>query len=767
MVHSPVRSHSFNFLQGSPYVVEDAPVMVLSAEEKIPRLLQERCLNGNPRIQVDLDRINRLASLGLPQRVPCNNHGRGSISFESTVIPIVEQQTAKSHGLALAGKSNLLLPTEARKRKADRDAASSQDHSQVKQAESRPCPNARSKLDLSTDQKHRKAIDTAKELLGIQDKENIDPCLDRCRPESRKQASDRSGEKQRLQVSTRLHNAPNSRKVGSLLIKQSSKPRIHATGSVIPHYSPPVSVREHAQQADSIGALQEKLPTSCGQPDHQQADNGMLTVTDSMSISSPIQLVSVPSCYTDASSPGHANTGEEEINSELQDLRATSVLTKGSKSGVVLSSVKELLSSMNGLSLANSHEFQPPFVLETGKSNCMVESNKIVQGFSVDAQQHACKNAGDASVVCPVMSIPSVTACSITIRTASAPLVTSFTDENVQPLSPQNIKSLGKATPGRDFGILKQSQEGNISVVSRELACVKTRQRKCSPMRAALVENGLMKATHESAIPMSDEGAGKLIQHLHVPEKKGINARDANAQTKRQGEDEYFVCINGKRYQKLKKIGRGGSSEVYKVIDRDGNIYALKRIKLKGRDYVTARGFYEEIELLTRLHGKSYIIRLIDHEVTDKELFSADKKEGSHSIRHDAYIYMLLEYGEVDLATMLQDKLRERSQGDGDVDETWLRFYWRQIVEAVNTVHQERIMHADLKPANFLLVKGVLKLIDFGIAKSIQNDTTNIERDAQVGTLNYMSPEAFLMNEKDENGNVIKCSRSSDIWALG
>eukprot|EP00250_Pteridium_aquilinum_P012758 c20923_g1_i1 orf=447-833(+) len=128
---------------------------------------------------------------------------------------------------------------------------------------------------------------------------------------------------------------------------------------------------------------------------------------------------------------------------------------------------------------------------------------------------------------------------------------------------------------------------------------------------------------------------------------------------------------------------------------------------------------------------------------------------------------MLLEYGEVDLATMLQDKLRERSQGDGDVDETWLRFYWRQIVEAVNTVHQERIMHADLKPANFLLVKGVLKLIDFGIAKSIQNDTTNIERDAQVGTLNYMSPEAFLMNEKDENGNVIKCSRSSDIWALG
>lgn len=37
----------------------------------------------------------------------------------------------------------------------------------------------------------------------------------------------------------------------------------------------------------------------------------------------------------------------------------------------------------------------------------------------------------------------------------------------------------------------------------------------------------------------------------------------------------------------------------------------------------------------------------------------------------------------------------------------------------------------------------------------------------QVGTLSYMSPEAFMCNEIDANGNTIKCGRPSDIWSLG
>ncbi|XP_050363382.1 serine/threonine-protein kinase MPS1 isoform X2 [Argentina anserina] len=254
-------------------------------------------------------------------------------------------------------------------------------------------------------------------------------------------------------------------------------------------------------------------------------------------------------------------------------------------------------------------------------------------------------------------------------------------------------------------------------------------------------------------------------------QEKAATGKAAPAPRKKNKDSDLFIKVNGKLYQRLGKIGSGGSSEVHKVISSDCTIYALKKIKLKGRDYATAFGFCQEIEYLNKLKGKSHIIQLIDYEVTDKALLHAvlsgsiNNKDGR--VKDDGYIYMVLEYGEIDLAHMLSQKWKEMDGSNQTIDENWLRFYWQQILLAVSTIHEERIVHSDLKPANFLLVRGSLKLIDFGIAKAIMSDTTNIQRDSQVGTLSYMSPEAFMCNETDADGNTIKCGRPSDIWSLG
>lgn len=277
----------------------------------------------------------------------------------------------------------------------------------------------------------------------------------------------------------------------------------------------------------------------------------------------------------------------------------------------------------------------------------------------------------------------------------------------------------------------------------------------------------------QSQAPLSKGSSSdvKLEPSKSEKQERAASGKGASAPRKRNYDQDLFFKVNGKLYQRLGKIGSGGSSEVHKVISSDCTIFALKKIKLKGRDYATAFGFCQEIEYLNKLKGKNHIIQLIDYEVTDKALLqevmngSMSNKDGR--VKDDGYIYMVLEYGEIDLARMLSQKWNEMDGSYQTIDENWLRFYWQQILQAVNTIHEERIVHSDLKPANFLLVKGSLKLIDFGIAKAILSDTTNIQRDSQVGTLSYMSPEAFMCNENDANGNAIKCGRPSDIWSLG
>ena len=240
----------------------------------------------------------------------------------------------------------------------------------------------------------------------------------------------------------------------------------------------------------------------------------------------------------------------------------------------------------------------------------------------------------------------------------------------------------------------------------------------------------------------------------------------------RPREDDTFVHVRGVRYTKLECVGQGGTCKVFKVITQQRKVLAVKRIRLTGghakEDAIA--NFLSEIALLERLRGRANIIQLIDSEV----------------IRQEGLIYLVLEFGETDLAQLLARRAASRAAVsaqpqaslDDDViarvadNQNFLRLYFQQMCEAVATIHAERIIHSDLKPANFLIVEGSLKLIDFGIAKAVApslgaHDTTHIVREHQVGTINYMSPEAVLNGQCNAHGAVLKVGRASDVWSLG
>lgn len=73
-----------------------------------------------------------------------------------------------------------------------------------------------------------------------------------------------------------------------------------------------------------------------------------------------------------------------------------------------------------------------------------------------------------------------------------------------------------------------------------------------------------------------------------------------------------------------------------------------------------------------------------------------------------------------------------------------LMTYWYQMLQSVNYIHKNDVIHSDLKPENFLMVRGRLKLIDFGISSKMAVDATSIIKYSQVGTFNYISPETLM-----------------------
>eukprot|EP00937_MAST-01D_sp_MAST-1D-sp2_P005800 g5800.t1 len=249
----------------------------------------------------------------------------------------------------------------------------------------------------------------------------------------------------------------------------------------------------------------------------------------------------------------------------------------------------------------------------------------------------------------------------------------------------------------------------------------------------------------------ADETSAISFQKPAVKREKTQGRARATASSRTGASAGFDITqVKGNKYMKLECIGQGGSSKVYRVMGcKDKQMYALKRVKLsKSEEFAS---FENEIDLMRKLcsaetgfkHAR-HIVKLFDFEV------NRAKKE----------VAVVMEKGELDLNNKLR-QLRAESP-HGQVDPNFVRLAWQQMLEAVHAIHEERVVHADLKPANFLFVNGALKLIDFGIAKSISDDTTNIYRESQVGTLNYMSPEA-LMRDDDS----VKLGRPSDIWSLG
>jgi serine/threonine protein kinase len=183
-------------------------------------------------------------------------------------------------------------------------------------------------------------------------------------------------------------------------------------------------------------------------------------------------------------------------------------------------------------------------------------------------------------------------------------------------------------------------------------------------------------------------------------------------------------------YELLEATGAGGMGTVYRAREHaSGRIVALKVLRADAGDLTR---FALEARMLAKLAHPG-IVEYVAHGVTA-----------------DGQPWLAMEWLEGETL----DHSLER--GTLSVDET-LRVA-RSVADALAAAHEAGVVHRDLKPSNvFLVCDGRVKLLDFGIAKSI--DVTGLTHTGElVGTPAYMSPEQARGEAVDGR---------ADLFALG
>jgi cell division control protein CDC15 len=152
---------------------------------------------------------------------------------------------------------------------------------------------------------------------------------------------------------------------------------------------------------------------------------------------------------------------------------------------------------------------------------------------------------------------------------------------------------------------------------------------------------------------------------------------------------------SGGAWEKLKVIGRGGSSIVYKgEIKQTGKYVAVKEVMTDGMSADQMRSISGEVDTM----------KLLDHENIVR-CFGLQQRSNK--------LFIFLEYCD-------RGSLRHYYQKHGALPELQTANAMLQILRGLQYLHSHGIAHRDVKGANVLLNKqGTLKLADFGASKKI------------------------------------------------
>lgn len=174
-------------------------------------------------------------------------------------------------------------------------------------------------------------------------------------------------------------------------------------------------------------------------------------------------------------------------------------------------------------------------------------------------------------------------------------------------------------------------------------------------------------------------------------------------------------------------LGRGGMGVVYKCFDTVGKVHvAVKTLAPE------LSGSLAEMKRLEKNFGLVY--NLTHSNIARYNALVQDKNNGLY--------YLIMEFVDgVELREYL-----ENEKENNNFSEALVIKLVKQIADALDYAHSQKILHRDIKPGNIMVDKnGNVKLLDFGLAAQIHSTMSRVSQQKldTSGTLPYMAPEQW------------------------
>ena len=186
------------------------------------------------------------------------------------------------------------------------------------------------------------------------------------------------------------------------------------------------------------------------------------------------------------------------------------------------------------------------------------------------------------------------------------------------------------------------------------------------------------------------------------------------------------------RYEVKEMLGVGGMGMVFKAVDSELNeVIAIKTLKQEILN--------EDTSALDRFKSEIRLARKISHRNVVR----------THDLGEFSGVYYItMEYVE-------GKSLKELITTRGRLPVAATLTVAKQLCRALEVAHEQGIIHRDIKPQNMVVEPdGVLKVMDFGIARLAKRQSGMTQQGMVVGTPEYMAPEQLMGNDIDARADI-------------